>query len=79
VTGGESSDPRPGDTIILARTDGRFDVLYINDDGDRDAIRLGLDDTHRAYIVAVRCLEQSGGVTVWFCHQARPDELQRYG
>jgi hypothetical protein len=67
---------RPGDRIVFARADDRFDVLGVDHGGGRQVRREALATLKDAYEIARSGLEQGG--RLWYSHHSDPDSIAPY-
>jgi hypothetical protein len=67
-----------GDRIIFKRADGKYDVLGLDKERQREVHRDGLPDLETAHDLARAGLEDSGGTQVWVCDHSAPDVIEPY-
>jgi hypothetical protein len=67
--------PEIGDRIIVAKATGLFDVIKINESGERETVRWDIDSLHQARENARGSLT---GSTIWVCDEATPDLLEPF-
>ena len=61
---------KPGDAIVFARSDGRYDVLKIDSHGERTVIRSGFIDLNDAYVIARNHAARDG--SIWISMMTHP-------
>lgn len=72
--------PSAGDTLVVAKSDGRAEVFRLDDSGQWTAMRNGTDvsDAHTAWTIA-RANFGPGGSKVWFRLESESDsKIQLY-
>jgi hypothetical protein len=71
----ETQKPVPGQCIIFKRADGLYDVLKVDEAGERATVRAGLKQIEDAYHIARNSL--SAGRVLYADHSA-PDAFEKY-